>query len=82
MALTAWRTSRTWLLPCLRGFGRPVTSHPTVATASAPIAVPASAPVAFLVMTSPASVPPTRTAASVRSSAAMAVNRCCPWRMP
>ncbi len=82
MACTACSTSPTWPLWWRAGRGRPQTTHPANATSAAPIAVPASAPVALRNTTSPTTVPPIRPTASKASMPAIAANRWVPCRMP
>lgn len=82
MACTACSTSPTWPLSWRCGRGLPHTSQPANATSAAPIAVPASAPMALRNTTSPMTVPPMRPTASNASSPAIVAKRWVPWRIP
>lgn len=82
MACTVCSTSPTCPLWCRTGRGRPHTTQPALATSAAPIAVPASAPVALRNTTSPMTVPPIRPTASNASIPASAANRWLPCSTP
>jgi hypothetical protein len=82
MACTACSTSLRCPLWWRAGRGRPQAIQPAVATIAAPIAVPASAPVALRKTTSPMTVPPIRPTASNASMPASTANRWEPCSTP